>query len=268
MKTKTFLALFDIHAGWEKARVRGQHVIRPTHNLAALRATMKFAVDLQPDIFILGGDQLNCGPVSRWHKGRPRIDSGFRLKDEMDLLWNEVIVPVENDLSCSEKVWMYGNHEHWIELWLDEQPAIEGLIEPHNYYELDARGWQIYDQGEIYKAGKLHFIHGDTMRGVASTVAYRAAALYRRNLRMGHFHTEATGTDKTPVDAQDFHTCKIIPALSRRGPTYMKNAPDNFMQGFLMGEIYPSGDFQDSVIIINKDRFHMNGKLYDGRKLI
>lgn len=268
MKSTSFIALYDIHVGWERARVEGEHVVRPTHNLAALRAAMRFAVDYQPDVFILGGDQLNCGPVSRWHKGSPRVAAGFNLKDEMDTLWDEVLVPVENKLSCSEKVWLYGNHEKWIELWLDEQPAAEGLVEPHNYYELKERGWVVKDQGEWYQLGKLHFLHGDALHGASSTAAARAVAMYRRNIRIGHFHTESTATDKTAIDAEDFHTCKIVPALSSRGPSYQKNAPDNFMQGFLVGEVYPNGDFQDHVVIINEDRFHWNGKLYDGRKMI
>lgn len=268
MKATRFLALYDIHIGCEFARTRGERITRPTHNLAALRATMRFAVDYQPEVFILGGDQLNCGPVSRWHKGYPRLATEFSLKDEMDLLWNEVIVPVENELNCEKKVWIYGNHEHWIELWLDEQPAAEGLIEPHNYYGLEGLGWVIREQGEWYKLGKLHFLHGDVLRGSGATAAQRAVATYRRNIRIGHFHTEATATDKTIIDAEDFHTCKIVPALSRRGPSYQKNAPDNFMQGFLVGEVYPNGDFQDHVVIINKDHFHWNGKLYDGRKMI
>ena len=268
MKTTRFLALYDIHCGWEYKRSRGQRFKQPTHNLAALRAVMKFAIDYKPDVFILGGDQLNCGPVSRWHKGKPRLDHDFNLKAEMDLLWNEVIVPVENSCESSEKVWIYGNHEQWIELWLDEQPAAEGLVEPHNYYELEKMGWQIFDQGEMYKLGKLHFLHGDFLSGNSNTAASRAAALYRRNIRIGHFHTEATATDKTPIDTKDFHTCKIVPAMSRRGPSYQKNAPDNFMQGFLVGEVYDNGDFQDHVVVINKDRFRWNGKLYDGRKLV
>jgi metallophosphoesterase superfamily enzyme len=260
MKSRRFVALFDVHVGREKKRVGRRLVTKKTHNLPALRATMDFVEDWAPDVFILGGDQLNCGPISHWHRGKPRLDERFRLRQEYDVLNQEVIQRVQG---VPEKIWMQGNHEMWIEQALDEQPGLEGLIEPENYLPLD--DWDFYGQGEIAKLGKLHFIHGDTVRPGVS-VAKRAVGMYRRNLRMGHHHRYEAATDVTPIDSQDFHSCIVVPAMAARAMVYMKNAPENHMQGFLLGEVFGNGDFQDHVMIINKNRFYWNGKKYGGRR--
>jgi metallophosphoesterase superfamily enzyme len=259
-RSKRFIALFDVHVGKEYRRVRGERVVRASHNLAALRAVMDFVGDWKPDVFILGGDQLNCGPISHWHRGKPRVDENFRLKWEYNVLTQEVLDRVPP--RC-EKIWLTGNHEMWIEQVLDEMPGLEGLIEPASALPLG--DWDYYDQGEIYKLGKLHFIHGDTVKpGV--NVARRAAAMYRRNLRMGHHHRYEAATDVTPIDQRDFHSTIVVPAMSNRNMAYMKNAPSNHMQGFLLGEVFPNGDFQDHVMIINKNRFYWNGKMYGGKR--
>jgi metallophosphoesterase superfamily enzyme len=255
--SKRFVALFDVHIGREYKDIRGQRKVQRTHNLKALRAVMDFVEDWKPDVFILGGDQLNCGPISHWHRGKPRVDEGFRLRWEYDVLEAEVLNRVRN---VPEKVWMQGNHEMWIQHVLDAQPGLEGLVEPESYLE-DLGEWDHYAQGEIYKLGKLYFIHGDTVRP-GKNVASRAVAMYRRNLRMGHHHRFDAETDVTPIDQKNFYSCIVVPAMSTRGMAYRKNAPENHMQGFLLGEVYPNGDFQDHVMIINKNRFYWNGKKY------
>jgi hypothetical protein len=257
-KTKQrFIALFDVHIGRNYKYIRGERVIRPTHNLKALRAVMDFVEkEWRPDVFILGGDQLNFGPISHWHRGKPRVDENMRLQWEYDLLGNEILDRVRK---IPRKIWLDGNHEMWIQQFLDSEPGLEGLIEPQSY--LDLGRWEHLSQGEIYKLGKLHFIHGDTVRP-GKNVASRAVAMYRRNLRMGHHHRFDAETDVTPIDRKDFHSCIVVPAMSARGMAYMKNAPENYMQGFLLGEVYPNGDFQDHVMIINKSRFYWNGKKF------
>lgn len=158
-----FIALFDLHFGWERGLERGKWVTRPTHNLPAIRAVMSFAVDFKPDVVVLGGDQLNCGPISHWHKGRPILNEGFRLRTEMDLLDNEVLKPFDR---VGRKIWIGGNHEAWIDQFIEENPGTQGLLEPDIYLDLEKRGWEIYAAGEIARVGKLYFTHGDiVLRG-------------------------------------------------------------------------------------------------------
>ena len=50
-----FVALFDLHWGWE--RVNGHK--KPLHDAKALAVALKFIADYKPDHIILGGDILD-----------------------------------------------------------------------------------------------------------------------------------------------------------------------------------------------------------------
>lgn len=262
-EAKRFLGYYDIHMGWERVHVRGHVKIRPTHDLRAIQVANAFARDFKPHIFFLGGDQLNCGPISHWNKGRPRLQEGFRLKEEMDLLDRHVLKPIEA-LKPNRIIWLEGNHEVWLNDFLNENPGIEGLVEPKNYLRLEERGWELYSQGEILKIGRMNVIHGDVLRNgrFGSLTAKNLVADYRRNMRAGHKHTYEVYTDVTPFDRQDYHTGILIPALAACSPAYGKNSSSNFQKGFHYGYVWPDGTFSDYVAIINKGEVTVNGKRY------
>lgn len=261
---RRFIAAFDLHFGWEYREERGKRFISPTHDLTAVAAMMAFVKDFKPHVFVLGGDQLNCGPVSHWLHGKPRRVENLRLKDEMDLLDQRVMRPV--DAIADTKIWLTGNHSVWIDTFLDANPGLEGLIEPKNYLNLATRNWRIFSQGEIYKLGKLHLIHGDVVKG--ANPAKKLVEKYRRNIRCGDKHRWEVYTDVTAYDRSDFHTGVIVPAMAKVNHAYLKNGPSNHQQGFLYGWVAPDGTFTDHVMTIVNGRFIWNGKIYDGRKKV
>jgi hypothetical protein len=165
--------------------------------------------------------------------------------------------------SAKKKIWIKGNHEVWIDKLTEEHTGIENLIDPASYLGLTEKdGWEFYEQGELFKLGKLYFAHGDIPRVGGKYPAQALASIYRRNIRVGHFHTWAVGVDKTPVDSKDYHTCVVVPALSQRGPAYQKNAPDNFITGFNWGTVFTNGNFHDQISILNDNKFYVNGIWY------
>ncbi len=263
-----FIALFDIHIGWERIKTRGNSVIRPTHAIPAINAVMEFAADYKPQALVLPGDQLNCGPISHWLKGKPRLVAGFNLRKEMDELDRLILKPFDKIMPKDGiKIWHNGNHEVWIQDFIDQNPGTEGLLEPEQYLKLEERGYKIYEQGEVSSLGKLNFVHGDVvLRSGNLANPARMLERYRRNMRAGHLHTLSAAVDHTAVDARDFHTNIIVPSLSTRNPSFIKNNPNCFINGFLHGIVYPDGSFFDHVIIINKGKFEYAGKIYDGNK--
>src|SRR5579885_1707126 len=118
---KKFVAVYDLHYGYELTRGKGESYIRPVHSNPALGAFFQFLPDFKPDVFIFGGDTLNMGFVSHHFRVKPRRLEGFRAKDEFDEFNRYVLSPVEKIIGPSaEKVWIFGNHEHWEEDFLDE----------------------------------------------------------------------------------------------------------------------------------------------------
>ncbi len=268
-KPYNFVALYDTHIGWERRNVAGQYVTRVVHNPKAIKAVVRFMEDFKPQACVLGGDNFNCGPISHWHNGKPRLVEGFRLKSEYELgdeiLFSEVdrILP-----KGGVKQYLYGNHEAWIDDHISANPSLEGMIEPHNYLNLNKRGWTIAGYGEITKLGKLYFTHGDQVlrRGGGRHPAAALLNAFQRNIRGGHVHQFDAATKVTPVDQKDVHTGVIVPCLSTRAPEYVKNNPTAYTNGFLFGTIWPDGNFTDHVMMIHDNKFSHGGKFYDGNK--
>lgn len=258
---KKFVALYDMHFGWERGLKRGKWVSKLACNIKAIGAVTKFMRDFDPDILVLGGDQLNCGPISHWHQGKPILDETFRLKAEMDQL-DQVILTKFGYIE--RKIWLDGNHEQWIRDYVAANPGIEGLIEPENYLHLPERGWEIYSQGEVAKVGKLNFVHGDVVlsRGTTVNPARTLLNAYRKNIRAGHIHSYSAAVEKNAIDSQDWHSAIIVPSLSNVEPFWNKNRPANFINGFLYGYVYPDGHFTDQVVLINNNEFTLNGERY------
>jgi Calcineurin-like phosphoesterase len=264
---KRFMALYDIHVGTDKRLVDGRMKSELTHSLPAIKAVMDFAVDFKPDWLILGGDQLNCGPVSHWNAGKPRLMPDMNLKWEMDELDKLILKPFDAIIPASgRKVWKSGNHEQWINQFVNENPGVEGLCEPENYLKLRERGWELAGDEDIIQFGKINFIHGHEVfkRGtvLAGSGAKKMGNAYRRNIRAGHLHTYEVYTDITPVDRSDYHTSIILPAMARASQAYAGGSSSNFQQGFGFGYVMPDGNFSDYVSIINNGKFVWNGRIY------
>ena len=74
-----FIFTPDKHIGWE----RDGKSTRPLHDAAAIKALMAFAKDFKPDLWIEGGDNLDCGPVSHWLKDRHLSAKDLNLKRDL-----------------------------------------------------------------------------------------------------------------------------------------------------------------------------------------
>jgi hypothetical protein len=256
------VSLFDAHVGWVKVPKNGQLVTKRTHNPKALKAALAFVEDFAPDVVILGGDQLNAGPVSHWNSRKPRLTEGFRLKKELDEL-NELLLSHLDGIP--DKRWLTGNHEAWIDQFLEEHPGLEGMISPKDYLDLEGLGWKFFDQYQLTNIGKLFYCHGEN----ATTVhhAKKMLDLYKKCIRYGHRHTAQTALASSMVDEKDKKDAKAIPCLCDLNPDYSYNNPNNWVNGFQFAYVFPDGSFTDYVVTMIDNRFVVDGKVYDGRRM-
>lgn len=257
---KRFLSLFDIHYGFARA---GGHK-KPVHNRKALEAILKFASDFQPDIVTLGGDQLDLRSISHWTKKSKLSMEGLRLQDDFHGFRKEFLDPLEALLPahCSKRVHK-GNHEDWVDQFLDENPALSGLLDIDQNVGYTSHGWRLYKQGEASKIGKLYIVHGDNIPG-STNIAKAAVEMYERNIRFGHFHTFSTFTKTAALDVTQCKTGMAVPCLCTRDASYGKGAPNRWLTGFHVGYSFPDGSFNDTVIVLTNNRFHWNGTTYAG----
>lgn len=254
MATERFLAAFDLHWGYEQG---GGGKRKPLHDRKALEAVLAFMGDFKPQHVILGGDMLDCGPISHHNHGKPGRTEGLKLQRDAEELRTTLIA----NITAPHKTYIIGNHEDWIRQFVEDNPAIEGIVTLERLLGLD--GWMVVPQGGYHRLGKLYFLHGDTISG-GEHVAKAAVVEQERSVRFGHHHTFQAYTKKAPQDLNG-HTGIAVPCLCNKGPGYGKGRANRWIKGFLWGYVdSQTGLFTDYVTTIINGRFVANGKEYRG----
>ena len=256
---KKFIFATDLHFGFER---RNGHKI-PLHDMKAFNCMLAFAKDFKPDVFIVGGDFLDCGVISHHNHGKPGAVEGLKLIEDARALRKAAIEPIESIVGKSgELVYIIANHEDWLTDLTDKIPALEGLIELKPLLNLSDQ-WKIIPQGGAYKLGKLTFVHGDTIKG-GEHVAKNAVVNYERSIRFGHHHTMQQYSKASALDYKNAKSGWAIPCLCTKSPKYGEGAPNRWVQGFNFGYIHEGGYFNDYVAVILDGRTFVHGKKYQG----
>src|SRR5688572_20257218 len=126
MAEKSYVALFDIHYGFE--RKQGKKV--PLHNPRILDAVGLFIEDFKPDYLIYGGDQIDCGPVSHHNRGRNFSIEGLRLAEDADglrAIMRDYRIAAVSATKIPEEVVIEGNHEDWLNDLVEDYPGLSGM---------------------------------------------------------------------------------------------------------------------------------------------
>lgn len=253
-----FLYTTDLHFGYER---RQGHKVA-LHDEKAWNATVKFAADFKPDVWILGGDMLDCGVISHHNHGKPGATEGLKLIADAKEGRELFIEPVESIVGKGKLVYIVGNHEDWLTDLTDKIPALEGLVDLKSLLKMGDK-WQIVPQGGHFNLGKLTFVHGDTVKG-GEHVAKNAVVNYERSIRFGHHHTHQVYSKNTALDYKNGKSGVAVPCLCTKSPKYGEGAPNRWSQGFDYGYIREGGFFNDYVVTIIDGTCVVNGKVYKG----
>ncbi|MBW2595145.1 MAG: hypothetical protein JRC93_04085 [Deltaproteobacteria bacterium] len=218
------IAVFDLH--------HPHHHSKLWHNILA------FTDAFEPDVFVFGGDNQDLEVISHWVGNKRRRVEGQRLKRDYTRFTKDVLAPIDDILGDdTERIYLLGNHEDWVEQYIDEHPEVEGFFEIRNNLPLD--NWAVYDYGEVAKVGKLYFTHG-TYINIHN--AYKTAQVYARNVAYGHGHTYQAHTLTAPLDVES-HTATQLPCACKINPHYRRNHPNAWVNGFGVFYVQPNGNF-------------------------
>lgn len=230
--------------------------------MRAIEPIFKFIEDFKPNAFVFGGDQLDLGEISHWNKSRRLSTEGLRVLDSLQGFRREIIDPVDQLLPKNAiKHYHLGNHEDWLSDLLEENPALDGLVNVDAVLDLTTRQWKVVPLDESSRLGKLFFVHGHQVKG-GEHVAKAAVTHFERSIRFGHHHTFQVYTKTSALDARDVHTGVCVPCLCRRDLKYGEGKPNRWVNGFLWGTIFPDGSFTDQVSLIVDGKFSALGKTY------
>lgn len=238
----------------------------PDHHKPAFNAVKSFIRRNKTRIkgVVLLGDNMDCVNISRHTKGKPRLRTRGGLAKDFAKFDKDILKEIESCIEPgTEKIFFLGNHEDWLEQWLDENPEFEGIVSFDNNLNLTKRGWEVIPQGDHRIIGKAYLVHGDSV-GSGMYAAKKLVDSFCATAIMGHVHTASMQTKVSQVKTKDKWIGYTLPTLGTVSPKYAKGRPNAFVQGFGVLELWPNGFVNVYIPIILEGKFSFGGELYTG----
>jgi len=229
----------------------------------ALDTALEFGRYWKPDETIAGQDFMEFAPISYWNRRKKLSMEGRRLSYDFEYA-NQVLDEI-CAFTKSKIVFQPGNHDNWLDSYIEEKPELEGLINQDKQLQLEKRGIIHLRPFSIYKVGKASFTHA-FLRPRTNTTKYHSARMaedYGSSMFYGHFHTHQVFT-RVSYD-QKPNTAVSIGCLSSLNPGWMRNNPTNFVNQILFMEFDNKGHFSWYAPILINGKFIWNGKVFGGK---
>ena len=240
------LVFGDVHLSTED----GEHPAWQAFKAYAKACKPAFTVDL--------GDFISWGMISRFNRGQGRKLEGRRIAQEYDFANRQL----DEIMKFSpDHILLQGNHDVWMEEYVDEHPEVEGMVEYPRALGLEARGITYVTLPEQPKdlTKKLSVLHGWWSPKYAARKHLEAI---RKSCLFGHIHRFDVAYDKNFATGEvlEAHAlgclCDTRPSYQRARPTQHVNG---FAEVFLDGE---TGEFQVNHVIMQNGLYKVGGKLY------
>lgn len=226
-------------------------------------AFLSFLKQNRPDGFVFLGDQFDNHSISTYTAGKPGQQVKDSFVEEERGFKRDVLDPLDKLLgSKCEKVYILGNHDDRTNDLNDLFPQLRGCFDRPKNLRLKERGWNVYNLGEIYKHGKLHYVHGESLGGQYH--ARKALDLFCRSIVYGHLHSPQSFTKILPQDETQKWTSQCLPILGRTNPDYLQGKPNAWTNGWGVVEYHPNGNFNLYSVICSKGVAAYGGRFYRG----
>lgn len=220
-------------------------------------AVMNFIVDYNPDEIVLLGDNMNLDSLSRWNINKKLSVEGKRYEKEIESF---NLVLDEMQTMTPRITFMEGNHENWTKQYIEHESALDGFIDLKKQLHIKDRGMKWIDLNDIYKVGKMYFLHG-----IYVTVHHAKRHLEAFGACVCYGHTHTSQTYQTTMKFQDPIMAWGLGCLCDHAPDYMKGRPAKWINQFAVFEINTkTGRFTLLPINIIGGKFIYEGQEYSG----
>lgn len=245
----------------------------PKVSYPTFNAMLSLLVDPEFDVhgFIFQGDQFDNEEISHHNKSKPYYKEKSSYKSNQDNFDIKIMGPLEKALDkkkVEERTWIQGNHDDWEFQFIEAHPELEGMIERREALKLDKRGWEFIPLAHSKRIGELNVIHGEVLTGIGNQAGLypsrKAVELYGSNVLGAHCHAPQSFAKVSPVEQTKKHMGWIAPILGATNPTYLRNRPTAWVNGFTIVEVYDRGLFNLYPVVVNEGLFSYGGKLYNG----
>jgi predicted phosphodiesterase len=218
-----------------------------------------FIEDWKPTKIILGGDMHDWTSVSQWIGDQSRALDGGLILDNYEELRNVLLRPLERAAKDAEVIYLVGNHEYWLQQAAGINPNGRGYWELENNIDLKFYNMKIIPINVPYAINKnLVYIHGIYLNKYH---AEKTVNSYHTSVFYGHTHDHQSYTLVSPININHFYKGQSCGCLCSRNPTYMKNRPNKWVNGFNF--VYTEGKFfWDTQVTIVDNKFYANRRMY------
>lgn len=236
----------------------------PEEDSFAFRILKQVVRDVQPDYLIELGDGCELGGLSYWNKKKLLTREGLRAQKDIQrmMVLDEEIAKCVRRKNVSKYKFM-GNHERWVDLYLEEHPELQGMEGLDIKGKFESRGWKVVPWGEFLFLGKLVFHHGDR-KGYQQKHHSSNWVKLGKNLIYGHRHDVQRFTQETLKGNGKVsrHAAFSIGCMRKLNPDWMTNRNNNWQTGFGIFYLLSTGAFNFYHVDIINRKAVWNGKIY------
>lgn len=216
----------------------------------------RFAKDYSPDFTVNLGDFGGWDIVASLDKRTLREREGKRIKKEFEKLSSEL-----DEIQKFSKfhTLLEGNHDRWVEKYIDNAPELEGIFNLPISLNLRERGveWVRYEE-QPYYLGEVALLHGWW-----ANLNAPKKHMERIGGSLVHGHVHRFGYHVHPVPARDeVWQAWSLGCLTYLRPPYKYSPITNWANGFATLDIAPDGTFDLHPVIISNGLFVLNGVKY------
>lgn len=153
-------------------------------------------IDKEPDRIILMGDFTSFSSLSAWDKDKRRKIEGRRYEKDIEAA-NQALDILLGGVGYSSKkpiefIFIKGNHEEWLDRYIDIDPTFDGLHSVEKDMKLEERGFKVIPYKSDYIHKGMSFTHvpiqanGKPVGGKYAT--NKALEVYSNSVCFGHTH--------------------------------------------------------------------------------
>lgn len=233
----------------------------PYEDPTALRIFMKFLSYYKPHVHIIGGDFLDCEPMSHW----PAKDLKPRRLVPEALQGRKILGQIEEaSPTVSSRFYLEGNHEDWInQALVSKIPELaDGLgdlgidLSLKAILDLDKFGYTLLPINHFLKIGKMHYTHG---LYTTKNHPQKHLDVLKASVIYGHLH-DVLEANQTSLSGRI--EAKSSGCLCRLDAKFMKGKPISWAHAFTLIETFPNGDFSRVTPTIMDGKLSFGGKVW------
>lgn len=236
----------------------------PSHDRKAVAAVQAYASTKWYDEVVILGDLGDFDSVNGHHVGRPGLQEGKRLSEDIaacKAVLEDFVFAARHINPAAGAHFLFGNHEARVAAAQSRWPAfmdLPNLREALDCSELGVQTYPYRKRKSAFNIGKLHFLHGSYC---GENAVKKHLDKLSCSFVMGHIHRLLTVT-KPSQHGTMLGACVGHLADPDIGESYL-DGPEGWQQGFAEAYVMPNGTFFLYPIAVLKGGFVApDGKFY------